>query len=247
MADVLKSFDALELSLFGVPVDSARILDAYSVTLFTLIVLIITEFISWDAAWKKKIAKKENWDLYKSAIVSNLEHYFIVGPLAYFLVTCYVASTGDYYPRWVSIPGVFLTQAVGYASAHAWMHKTENYWIHKYHHGFSERTFVRPIAANSVTLIEFSVAYALPIVTGTILFRPDTFVLRIVACAISLTNLCIHTPAHILPQDSFPSWAVTNLKHFHHHEKDVRKYYSAPIFDFDHVLGLVSEKSGKKE
>lgn len=244
--DVLKTFDALELTLFGQAVDSTRVLDAYSVTALTFIVLLITEFVSWDAAWKKKIAKKENWELYKSAIVSNAEHYFIVGPLAYFLVSCYVASTGDYYPRWVSIPGVFLTQAVGYASAHAWMHRTENYWIHKYHHTFSERTFVRPIAANSVTLMEFSVAYALPIVLGTMIFRPDTFVLRVVASTISLTNLLIHTPAHIFPEaDYLPSWAVTNIKHFHHHEKDVRRYYSAPIFDLDGVLGLVSRQ--KKE
>jgi len=130
-----------------------------------------------------------------------------------------VASSGDFYPRYVSLPGVLGTQAVGYACAHAWMHRTENYWIHKYHHSFSEQSFVRPISANSVTVTEFVVAYALPIVLGTILFRPDVWTMRVSACIISTSNLLIHTPPSILPMDWLPTWAVTNLKHFHHHEK----------------------------
>lgn len=48
---------------------------------------------------------------------------------------------------------------IRYACAHAWMHRSENYWIHKFHHSFSEQTFIRPISANTVTTTEFLIAY----------------------------------------------------------------------------------------
>ena len=82
---------------------------------------------------------------------------------------------------------------------------------------------------------------------GVAIFKPNVETARDVTLIISATNLLIHTPSRVLPMDAMPSWLVTNLKHFHHHEKDGRRHYSAPILDLDSVLGLVKEPSAAKK
>lgn len=61
---------------------------------------------------------------------------------------------------------------------------------------------------------------------------------RWVTMTISTTNLLIHTPSEHLNMKWMPSWMVTNDKHFFHHEKNVRVHYSAPIIDWDWILGI---------
>jgi len=228
--------------VFGQDVDQAFVINAYSMSAITFTLMFLFELILWrDPVWQAKFKLKINRDLYMTAVRSNLTHYLILGPIAYGVVYAYVASRGSY-TRWFSIPGVLATQALGYATGHHWMHKTSNYWIHKFHHQFNEKTFVRPIAANTVTIYEFLIAYVSPIVIGIAIFRPDKDAMFWVTSAISVTNLLIHTPETILPQRWVPGWMVSNWKHFHHHEKDVRSYYSAPIFDVDGLLGLNKKK-----
>ena len=43
-----------------------------------------------------------------------------------------------------------------------------------------------------------------------------------------------------------PDWMVTNVKHFSHHEKDLRMHYSAPIFDLDYLLGIGMKRFSSK-
>jgi hypothetical protein len=220
------------------------IFSCFKVSLTTAVLLVVLEFLLWDKAWKEKIKKKENWELYKQGIETNLVHYFIIGPLAYGFALTWVhrlGENGTQYP-YIVAPASFLIQAVGYALAHSWMHKPSNYWIHKFHHRYNEKTFVRPISANSVTLVEFCVAYVAPILTALIVCKPNTTQMYYLTMAISFTNLMIHTPLDYLPMEKYlPDFFVTNAKHFHHHEKNVRKFYSAPIIDLDKILGLEYE------
>jgi len=160
-----------------------------------------------------------------------------------------IESSESNFPSYVAIPGVFITQGFGYALAHAWMHTPSNYWIHKYHHQYSEQSFVRPVSANTVTNTEFMIAYALPIVTGLVVFKPKINDVWWVTMTISTTNLLIHTPAEHLNMKWMPSWMITNDKHFFHHEKNVRVHYSAPIIDWDWLLGIgqpIEHKDEKK-
>ena len=235
------------MKLFDQEIDSEFVYSSYKLSITTAVALIILEFLLWDREWAQKFAKKENRSLYLKGVLSNTFHYLVLGPLAYGVVSAWVLSRGEPYPVYIAAPIVFTCQAIGYAKAHAWMHKSGNYWIHKYHHQFSERTFVRPISANSVTPVEFLVAYALPIVVGGMIGRPSIDLMYYVTSAISFTNLFIHTPETVLPMRWTPDWMVTNWKHFHHHEKDVKAYYSAPIFDIDSLLGLKSEIKMKKK
>jgi hypothetical protein len=38
-------------------VDEALLMDSYTISFFTFALLVIVEFLSWDAAWKKKLEK----------------------------------------------------------------------------------------------------------------------------------------------------------------------------------------------
>ena len=168
-------------------------------------------------------------------------HTGLIVPLAKGLVTAWVNSRGNPRPWYISFVGMLAIQHVGYAFAHWFMHRPKIYWwTHKYHHRFNEKTFVRPISANAVTLAEFVIAYVFPIVAGIMICRPSARVADAIITIISFTNLLIHTPESVLPTKWVPDWFVTNKKHFYHHEKDVKKYYSAPIFDIDRLVGLAA-------
>lgn len=224
------------LTKYGTP---GFIFSCFTLSLFTTFALVLFEWLCWDKKWTEKLAKTPNIrKMYLQAIWTNLFHYIVIGPLSYAFAVIMALELGDSYPDYISVPGVLMTQAVGYALAHNFMHIPSNYWMHKFHHSYNEKTFVRPIAANSTTIAEFLVAYAVPIVTGIIVFRPRVEVVFYIVASISFTNLCIHTPMDSLSMKWAPNWMVTNDKHFSHHEKDLRMHYSAPIFDLDYLLGI---------
>jgi sterol desaturase/sphingolipid hydroxylase (fatty acid hydroxylase superfamily) len=177
--------------------------------------------------------------LYWYGIKANLIHFLFIGPFAYAVAVAFVTKFVTPWPMYISLPGLLVTQATGYALGHRFMHKKENYWMHKPHHQYNELTFVRPISANAVTMAEFSFAYASPILTGAILFRPDTATMFVATLAISMTNLMIHTDLELLPMAKYlPSFLITNEKHFSHHQKNQKQHYSAPILDLDYILGI---------
>lgn len=229
-------------------VDFPFFLECFQLSGLTLTVLIMTEYLTWSKLWKAQYDKDiKVRNLYWEGWKANLIHYFVIGPLAYGAALLFITRFVTPWPLYIALPGVLLTQAVGYATAHRFMHRKENYWMHKYHHQYNESTFVRPLAANSVTLAEFSLAYVAPIVTGALLFRPSSTVLFITTTLISMTNLMIHTPLELLPMSSYlPDMFVTNEKHFHHHQKNQMAHYSAPIFDLDGVLGMDKDAPEEK-
>ena len=218
----------------------------YHLSATTTVALIFLEWLSWNEKHIENMKRKEVADLYNKAIFANIVHFVILGPAAYAIALYIVRSLGETTDWRIAFPGVMVCQGIGYASMHAFMHKKENYWMHKFHHQYSEKTFVRPIAANSVTTAEFLTAYALPLVVGIILFRPDDNVIFAVPTLVSLTNLLIHTPSECLDQSWMPSFMVNNLKHFHHHEQNLQKHYSAPIIDYDWILGLTKPERKTK-
>ena len=228
--------------------DQGKILECFSISLWSTILIVILEMATWDKEFSKKMEDGKIAALYKQGILATAFHFAVIGPIAYGL-SYYVILTNEVAPfaPYIAIPGVFLTQSLGYAMAHSWMHRPGNYWIHKMHHQYNEKSFVRPLSANTVTVTEFTIAYALPIVTGLLLFKPSINDMWWVTMTISTFNLIIHTPLKYMDMSWAPSWLVTNDKHFRHHEKDVRVHYSAPIFDLDKVLNIGQPNQYKKD
>lgn len=234
----------LELESLDVSkIDWLFVKEIFMVPILTLLIMAALEFLTWNEEWKKKYMRKEIKALYKEAWTVNLIHYLVLGPVAYAGAVIMHARLAEN-PPWIGVPGLFLTQAAGYALCHAWMHDPVRYAkIHKYHHTFNERTFVRPVTANATTTVEFLVAYVTPTVTGIVLFRPTYNTILSLVMSLSVCNLLVHTPPEALPYPGWlPNFIVTNVKHFHHHEKDVRAHMSSPLFDLDHLLGLSKAK-----
>ena len=87
---------------------------------------------------------------------------------------------------------LLIIQAFGYYFAHQIMHTPSFYFIHKFHHKYSK--IVIPMAANSVSVLEYIFAYLSPFIIGIILIRPSRFSLKLAISCVSLGNLLIHTP-----------------------------------------------------
>ena len=227
-------------TLFGQDITSGFILGAYTVSIGTACLVLLLELLLWDEEWKQQFAQPNIRELYWSGVRTSLLNYLLLAPAAKGLATAWVASQAAYNNAAVGLAGLLACQAVGYGFAHAWMHLPDNYrWTgHKFHHRFNDKTFVRPISANAVTWIEFAAAYAIPLMAGILLFRPTPLVADLVILSVSLANLCIHTPEKVLSMRGAPALLVTNKKHFHHHQVDAAKFFSAPILDLDSVLGL---------
>ena len=167
-------------------IDWVFVRECFTVSVFTLIMMTALEFFSWDEKWKRKLKNEEIKALYIEAWRVNLFHYMVLGPIAYAGAVVLHNRLPELSP-WVGIPGLFITQGVGYAFAHAWMHDPRSIRakIHKYHHRYSEQTFVRPVSANATTTAEFCVAYITPIVTGIVVFRPTYNAIWGLVCAVS--------------------------------------------------------------
>tara|TARA_Y100000816_G_C26075356_1_gene565999 strand:- start:907 stop:1626 length:720 start_codon:yes stop_codon:yes gene_type:complete len=226
------------------------IISCYKVSFISLSLCFLLEFLSWNEYWNEKIqSNKRLQDLYLEALKMNYIHELITGPILYGLSLLYISSYEEekQLNYLYSTPLLLLTQNLGYAYIHNWMHKPVNHWIHTYHHLYNKNTFVRPIAAHAVSHSEFMIAYAGPIMFGVFIFKPEKQALFITASSISVLNLLIHTPQevfkitepffHHIPEP-VKNIFVTNKKHFFHHEENPRSNYSAPLLDLDNVLML---------
>ena len=63
--------------------DWAWILDCYTLSWSTLILLIALESLTWSANWKKKIKDPKMWEMYINAVKSTTFHLSVIGPIAY--------------------------------------------------------------------------------------------------------------------------------------------------------------------
>mmetsp|Transcript_13823 Transcript_13823/g.20374 ORF Transcript_13823/g.20374 Transcript_13823/m.20374 type:complete len:240 (-) Transcript_13823:17-736(-) len=221
------------MKLFLDEVDFQFIQDSFAVSLTTVVVMVLLEAMTWDEKWRQQWKEEKIRKLYFQAILSNAFHFFVIGPAAYGLASAFISWMGKCNPSYVSIPGSLLVQGFGYTLVHSWMHIPSNYWIHKYHHGYNEHSFVRPITANAVAVLEFILAYMLTNVVAVVVFRPGASDMYYIVMSVSMANLLIHTSPETIPMGFLPTFLCSNIKHSYHHEDNVRAYYSAPIFDFD--------------
>ena len=226
------------------------IISCYKVSFISIFFCMFLEILSWDDKWNKKIMSSKNLQkIYLEALKMNYIHEFVTGPILYGLSLVYISyqEQEKQLNYLYSTPCLLLTQNIGYAYIHNWMHKPKNYWIHKYHHTYNKNTFVRPIVAHAVSHSEFIIAYAGPIMFGVFIFKPEETALFITASSISILNLLIHTPQEVFKisepffqyiPNTVKDWFITNEKHFFHHEENPSSNYSAPLLDLDNILML---------
>ena len=196
------------------------IYDGLIISTSTLILTFILDLISFNSI-QLLFQKNGGKELYKKSVFTNLFNHLILGTLSYGCLT-YFISLDAYHKSYFNIIIdtflLLLTQSIGYYLAHILMHTNRFYYIHKFHHQYSD--VVIPMSANAVSAYEYIIAYMMPFIIGIILFKPDRIALRISISLVSFANLLIHTPWLSESSDKFLSkYFVKTSDHLEHHQK----------------------------
>merc|ERR1719235_3013580 len=171
----------------------------------------------------------------------NVVNNGFIGPMLYEVVSNhFMAEPLSTWGRVAMIGAVLLGHAIGYYSAHRWMHTRRMYWAHRFHHRFN--CIVVPVTANAVSLAEYALAYMLPFVVGAQLLRPDRMSMFLAVGVVSLNNLLIHTPKLADASARLVPWLfVSTADHLEHHRR-LTKHYAAPTVSVDRLLASVVGK-----
>ncbi len=125
-----------------------------------------------------------------------------------------------------------------YSAAHRILHTRRFYWLHRFHHQWTED--VLPMAAAAVHTGEFVLADIIPILLAIALvprFTPIEFFIG--ALCLELSGLAIHSrPLHHI-SEALPDWLVTTSMHLEHHRVPVSGNYSASNISFDWLVAKI--------
>lgn len=175
--------------------------------------------------------KENNRELYEEGQTTVVTNLIVVSPVLYMFVDRIVLDHNASF-SWVKFFSLIVFQNIGYFFAHREMHRNKSlYWMHHFHHLY-EKELIIPSIANAVSVYEFLLAYASPIVVGGILLHSNEYEFILAIETISVFNLLIHT--YELMNKQWIPGMVSPRKHIEHHR--VRnKHYSAPIIDIDAI------------
>lgn len=207
-------------------------------TLFTTLIL---DFFSMSYVFRL-FKRKNGKELYLKSLYMNIINHFFLGTLSYALFTYLFSSqiAKSYYFITIEVIFLLLIQSFGYYLAHIMMHTPKLYFIHKFHHQYSD--LVVPMSANAVSIYEYILAYMMPFITGIIIINPDRLSLRITISLVSFANLCIHTPWLSDISDKYiPDYFVKTTDHLEHHKFTLTKY-AAPIINLDYIFKNMFKK-----
>ena len=133
--------------------------------------------------------------------------------------------------------------AVLYYQLHKTFHSSATlYKYHRFHHRFKEHT--PPMAANAVSLVEYTVAYILPFAFAALVIRPTRLEFRVAITVLSVCNLLVHTPAlEKLPGPAF--WVMPSDHQAHH--RLVNVHFASPTINIDWILEQWNGKGNDKK
>mmetsp|Transcript_28205 Transcript_28205/g.87278 ORF Transcript_28205/g.87278 Transcript_28205/m.87278 type:complete len:255 (-) Transcript_28205:74-838(-) len=197
------------------------------------LVLELLSFRHVIALWTQQ---RDGARLWLRGLAHVLLNMFVFTPLIFAYSVRWVSDDELSAPaRFVQVLVAMLVHSVGYYSVHRAMHTPALYWCHKFHHRFNR--IITPLAANAVTPVEYSLAYAIPFTAyarllSAVGYPADRFTIHAAIWIIGFTNLLIHTPDLEPLSKKLPAWLVGTHDHFEHHRK-LAKNYAAPTFNLD--------------
>ena len=161
------------------------------------------------------------------------------------MVVCYNRSLQDVSPislgeRIFLVAGVVFLQGLMYTLIHKAFHEVPGlYRFHKFHHQFND--IVLPSSANAVSIVEFTVAYMMPIAASSYIMNADELSVVLAVAVFSSANLLIHTPA-LVERYQLPWFGVSTQDHLNHHHR-LTSDYAAPLIHFDRLAHAVVTRS----
>ena len=179
-----------------------------------------------------KKMKKYHPQLYFRSVIITQANLMVVSPVMYGMVdTTMLKHTTDI--EWFNIFATLMIHCIGYYGVHYSMHKVKwLYQIHKFHHEFDR--LLLPSVGNSVSIMEFCLAYMLPFIVSAYILEPNEFSFVVPITIIALLNMAIHTQE--LEHVPWVRWLVSPREHILHHKKR-NKHYAAPTLNIDYLLG----------
>ena len=164
-------------------------------------------------------------------------NHLILGTFSYGLLTYLVSlenNSKTFLIILIDYICLLLIQSLGYYFAHIIMNTNKYYFIHKFHHQYSD--IVIPMSANAVSSQEYLLAYMMPFIVGIIFLKPNRLALNLAISTVSLANLIIHTPTlSKLSSKIIPKYFVKTSDHLEHHNRNKTKF-SSPILNLDYVI-----------
>jgi sterol desaturase/sphingolipid hydroxylase (fatty acid hydroxylase superfamily) len=218
--------------------------EGLELTIGTFLLTLVLEAWSFDTVKKVLDQPGAGISLYKAAIMANLVNHFVFGWTIYLsAATLFCRDTEEVTSsdRIISVITILFVQSIIFYIAHRAFHSNPNWYRHhRFHHRFN--TFVVPMAANAVSVVEYCFAYILPFAVAMPFVRPDTVSLRLSVGIVSISNLMIHTPKLGEISEKFmPEFFVSTNDHLEHHKK-LHCKYAAPTFNIDYLLKCIETR-----
>ena len=182
--------------------------------------------------------KENNITLYNRGMLKSYKNLLFLGPIYY----GFISSTMDqsYNINLINTFEIVFIHSIGYYLAHRNMHRNDlfkNY--HYFHHQFNE-TLV-PSIGNAVSEMEFTIAYMLPFVVGSIIVNPNIASFDLGIMIVSIMNLIIHCQE--LENVEWNKYFVSPRTHLYHHQsKNLESTYSAPTFNLEYLIKVIRSR-----
>ena len=193
--------------------------------------LLLDNTISYNS---KKILLERNRTLLLKGYGYTAANLLILNPLYYEVINRHLISNKTHGVDIVKYTLLLVIQSIGYYLLHLAMHNNRRLRrIHKFHHRFTD--VLIPSIGVSVTLMEYSFAYASPFLFGSYILNTNLTTLSLAICTVSLLNIIIH--CNELKWLRYPRIIVSPADHVNHHKNiPGLNTYAAPFINIDNIV-----------
>lgn len=204
------------------------------ISVFTLLATFILEILSIEYIFVL-LRKNNGKNLYFKSICMNLINNLILSTISYAFFTYFFSNNNSISLLKILVETLCILsiQSILYFLIHILMHTETLYFIHSFHHMYSD--IVLPVSANSVSIYEFILAYMMPFILSIVTLNPHRLSLKLSIGIVSISNLIIHTPWLSDQSKLLPDFLVKTSDHIDHHKKFKIKF-AAPILNLDYFI-----------
>ena len=205
-----------------------------SLSLF-LIGLLLDNTISYNS---KQLLLKKNKNLLIKAYCYTTINLLILNPIFYDVISNHLITNNENGLHLFKFIGLLIIQSIGYYLLHCAMHNNRQLRkIHKFHHKFTN--VLIPSIGVSVTVMEYTFAYATPFIIGSYIVNTNLTTLSWAIWTVSFLNIIIH--CNELTYLNYHKILVSPFNHLNHHKNLPNKNtYAAPFINIDHIVDHIN-------
>ena len=202
----------------------------------TLLLTAVLELTS-RAAVRGVIQRDGGLHLYKLGWAYSIGNQVSLGIPLYTVAARLLCRPSEYASNtawWCAFLAIVLCQSVIYYKLHASFHTPSLFWIHRFHHKFTNH--VPPSAANAVSVVEYILGYIGPLAVALIALLPSRSALREATAFLQVMNVIVHTPwLEPITERRVPWFFVGTHVHGAHHRK-LTRHYASPTINWDAIV-----------